>query len=332
MRPKSTVFLMAMVLGPSVSLQTTAAQDDHQKSSPLSVTAQFSTVLGADCNSGKGVVVQLHYTGAQPLRGYLVRLVLGDSVTGKVLTEQVIQEIRDLREPMIINGAEWTRTFCSIVKTTPGEPLTVTAKVDVLKFADGSIWGPASLPVSHQLIGTMDGMDFSAKTTDLERYVSPILPPGGPVPLERIQFQTVGPLRFVSGVWRDERGQQMLAVQATNVGATPIRGYVFTASFFDPTTGNRLRRVTTKELETHGNPNDYLLPGATWVAGARKFSYLPDGTLASHTIILDLVVFADGSLFGPKQSSESDEVLGMFQGIDGANPSSKGTFRAKKPQ
>jgi len=121
----------------------------------------------------------------------------------------------------------------------------------------------------------------------------------------------------------------MLAVQATNIGATPIRGYVFTASFFDPTTGNRLRRLTTKELETHGNPNGYLLPGATWVAGARKFSYLPDGTLASHTIILDLVVFADGSLFGPKQSSESDEVLGMFQGIDGANPSSKGTLERR---
>ena len=217
------------------------------------------------------------------------------------------------------------------MKTTEGEPLTVTAKVDVLRFADGSIWGPASLPVSHQLIGTMDGMDFSAKTTDLERYVSPILPPVGPVPLEGIQFQTIGPLRFVSGVWRDEGGQQMLAVQATNVAATPIRGYVFTASFFDPTTANHIRRVTTKELETHGNPNDYLLPGATWVAGARKFSYLPDGTLASYTITLDLVVFADGSMFGPKRSSESDEVLGMFQGIDAANPSSKGTSRAKKP-
>jgi hypothetical protein len=332
MWPRAAAFLFTVVLGTFVCLEPAAAQDDDQKSSPLSVAAQFSTVLDADCNSAKGMVVQLHYTGAQPLRGYLVRLVLRDSSTGKVLTEQIIQEIRDLREHMIVNGAEWTRTLCSIVKTTAGAPLTVTAKVDVLRFTDGSIWGPASLPVSHQLIGTMDGMDFSRKTTDLERYVSPILPPGGPVPLERVEFKTIGPLRFMSGVWRDEGGQQMLAVEATNIGATPIRGYVFTASFFDPATGNRLRRVTTKQLETHGNPNDYLLPGATWVAGARKFSYLPDGTLASYAITLDLVVFDDGSMFGPKQSSESDEVLGMFQGIDGANPSSKGTFRAKKPQ
>jgi hypothetical protein len=43
---------------------------------------------------------------------------------------------------------------------------------------------------------------------------------------------------------------------------------------------------------------------------------LPDGTLASYRITVDLVVFADGSTFGPKKSLESDEVLGMLQGID----------------
>jgi hypothetical protein len=32
-----------------------------------------------------------------------------------------------------------------------------------------------------------------------------------------------------------------------------------------------------------------------------------------------VVVFADGSTFGPKKSQESDEVLGMFNGIDAAN-------------
>ncbi len=50
----------------------------------------------------------------------------------------------------------------------------------------------------------------------------------------------------------------------------------------------------------------------------RKFSYLPDGTPASYKINLDLVVFADGSTFGPKKSQESDEVLGILQGIDDA--------------
>jgi hypothetical protein len=329
MHPKRSIFLLAAVPCLFLSPQAVAAQNDQKEISPLNVTGQFSTTLGADCKSGKGLVLQFHYAGSQTLRGYLVTLALTDSEAGKVLTEQTFQEARDSRGPMIVDGADWTRIGCSIVETIAGHALNVITKVDVLKFVDGSIWGPASLPASHRLIGTMDGMDFGVKTTDLERYVTPILPRGGPVPSEHIQFQTIGPLRFESGIWHDDHGKEMLAVEATNVATSPIRGYVFTESFFDPATGNRLRRVTTKELETQGDPTHYLLPGATWVAGPRKFSYLPDGSRGDYTITLDLVVFADGSMFGPKRSSESDEVLGMFHGIDTTNPTSQGTFKPK---
>jgi hypothetical protein len=329
MRPKPSIFLLATAVWLCVSLEDVAAQDGQKKIAPLNVAGQFSTTLDADCKSGEGVVLHFHYSGVQALRGYLVTLALTDSEDGKVLTEQTLQEARDSREPMIVDGAEWTRTSCLIVETVPGHPLSVGTSVDVLKFVDGSIWGPASLPASHRLIGTMDGMDFGVKNTDLEHFVSPILPQGGPVPVERIQFHNIGPLRFESGIWHDDNGKEMLAVEVTNVAASPIRGYVFTESFLDPTTGNRLRRVTTKELETHGDPTHYLLPGATWVAGPRKFSYLPDGSPADYTITLDLVVFADGSMFGAKQSRESDEVLGMFLGIDTSNPTSRGTFKPK---
>jgi hypothetical protein len=321
MFPRTIVFLLAVALGPFVALRTAAAQDDHLESSPLNVTTQFSFGLGTECEAGEGVVVQLHYTGTQPLRGYLVRLTLVESLIGKVPQVpqvQILQEIRHSGEPMIASGAEWTRTVCTKQKKSSGDPTTVTAKVDVLKFADGSIWGPAVLPESHQLIGALDGIDFLGKTTELKRFVSPILPQQGPLPVKNVESQTIGPLRIESGVWRDERGQELLAVEVTNESATAIRGYLFTTSFFDPTTGARLRRVSTKELETHGNPSDYLAPGSSWVADPRKFSYLPDGTLASYKITVDLVVFADGSTFGPKKSRESDEVLGMFRGIDGA--------------
>jgi len=53
---------------------------------------------------------------------------------------------------------------------------------------------------------------------------------------------------------------------------------------------------------------------------------------ANYTIALDLVIFADGSMFGPKQSRESDEVLGMFLGTDTANPTGRGTFKPKQAQ
>ncbi|MGA2427080.1 MAG: hypothetical protein ABSH13_01130 [Candidatus Acidiferrum sp.] len=318
MRLKTTVFALAVVLGPVAAQQAAAAQDDHLVSSSLNVTTQFSYDLAVDCQSGEGLVVQLRYTGAQALRGYLVRLALADSSTGKSLGELSLQEIRDSRQPMIPAGAEWARNVCTIPKKIAGSPTSVTATVDVLKFADGSIWGPAARRESHQLIGTLDGMDFIGKTTELERFVSPILPQQGPLPVENVESQTIGPLKIKSGVWLDERGKEMLAADVTNESSVPIRGYLFTTSFFDPTTGTRIRRASTKQLETHGNPSDYLAPGATWVADPRKFSYLPDGTLASYKITVDLVVFADGSTFGPKRSQESDEVLGMFDGIDTA--------------
>ena len=213
--------------------------------------------------------------------------------------------------------------ICSVPKKTLGDPTTLSAKIDVLKFADGSTWGAAALRESHQLIGKLDGMDFIEKATELRKFVSPILPEQGPLPSGQVESQTIGPLRFDSGIWRDERGQDKLAVEVTNESATPIRGYLFTTTFFDPGTGMTIRRVSTKELETQGNPSGYLGPGLTWVADPRKFSYLPDGSLAGYKITLDLVVFADGSIFGPMHSLESDEVLGMLAGIDDAKPMSR---------
>jgi hypothetical protein len=315
---RTAVLLVATILGVVVSSQSAVAQAPRADSSPLSLTTQFSSGLGADCKTGQGLVAQLHYTGTQPLRGYLVRFDLADSTTGRVLQKQVVQEIRDAHEPMIASGAEWTRTVCSMPKKMLANSIEVTARVDVLKFADNSVWGPLALRESHQLVGALDGMDFIAKTTELERFVSPILPQRGPAPVEDVQTQTIGPLRIESGVWRDEDGEEMMAVAVTNESDTPIRGYLFNTSFFDPASGARIRRFSTKELETHGNPSDYLAPGSSWIADPRRFSHSADGSLAPYTISLDLVVFADGSTFGPKKSPESDEVLGMFQGIDAA--------------
>ena len=288
MRPRIAMFFLAAALGLFVSVHFASAQDKQPASSPLEVMAQFSPDLGADCIGGEDITLQLHYVGAQPLRGYLVEVALTDATTGGFFLGKNIQEIRNSREPLIASDAEWTRTFCSpIPETYGGHPVAVTPKVDVLKFEDGLNWGPAALPASHRLIGTFDGMDFVAKeTSQLERFVSPILPEREPLPLEDTQSQTIGPLKIESGVWRDDRGRDMLAVNVTNVSDTPyprISPYDF---FFDPATGDRIRRVSTKQLETHGNSSDYLAPGATWVADPRKFSYLPDGTLASYKINL----------------------------------------------
>jgi hypothetical protein len=318
MRPRTSALLLALISAPFVFPQALSAQDKAE-SSPLSVTAQFSTDADSSCKSGEGILLQFHYTGEQALRGYLVIVEVGDP-TGNAAEKQTVEEIRDTHEPMIESGAEWTRTVCWMAgKKSTDDSAAVKASIDVLKFADNSIWGAAALRESHQLIGALDGMDFRAKNTELKKFVSPILPEQGPLPAQNVELETIGPLKIESGVWRDERDQDMLAADVTNESNTPIRGYVITESFYDPSTGARIRRTTTKELETQGDAANYLAPGATWVVDPRKFSRMPDGSLANYKITVDLVVFADGSRFGPKKSVESDEVLGMFRGIDEAN-------------
>jgi hypothetical protein len=321
-RPALLLFLLAV---PFSSSQITGAQQDPPKGAPkpadqpLAVTAELSTTPAPECGSSQALLLQFHYSGDKPLRGYLVRLVALNAAH-RAPVEQTVHEIRDSRDQMIVPGADWTRTVCSSISLAPSQ--SVTTIVDFLKFPDGSAWGPMHLPESHELIGVMDGQDFAVKTTDLERYVSPLSPDTTPIPEEHLQFQTIGPLRFLSGIYHDPKNKECLAVEATNAGDAPIRAFVFTESFFDSATGARLRRVATKKLETHGNSTHYLLPGGTWLCDTRKFSYSSDGSLANYRITLDFVVFADGSTYGPKQSRESDEVLGMLRGIDAqSNPS-----------
>jgi hypothetical protein len=322
MLPKRVIFFAAVIAATLTCSQIASAQDETKESSPLSIATQVSSDLGKECPGGRGVIAEFHYTGNKPLRGYLVVFNFGDS-TGKTTQGPLIRELRGAGQPTIDAGAEWARTVCTEEKLA-GDVLSVNAIVDVLDFADGSIWGPASLAKSHELIGALNGIEFQGKTTtELQRYVSPILPQRGPLPVADVQTQTIGPLKIESGVWRDEHGQDMLAVDVTNESSVPIRAYLLNTSFFDPATGSRIRRFSTKELETHGNPPDYLAPGATWVADPRKFSYLPDGTPASYKISVDLVAFADGSTFGPVKSAESQEVLGMLRGIDTANDSGR---------
>jgi hypothetical protein len=313
----------AAVLGVLAFVQLGAAQGDQSKPSPLKVAAQI--LPDGDCASGSVIIAQLDYVGAQPLRGYLVALTVADGVTAKVLGTQTIEEVRDSRQA-ITSGASWTRTICAIGKMVAGDPATVAARVDVLKFADDSIWGPVDRRDSSQLVGAIDGIDFSVKNSDLKRFVSPILPERGPFPTESIRTETMGPLKIESGVWRNERGQEWLAADVTNESETPIRGFLLTTAFFDPATGDRIHRASTKELDTTGDPSAYLAPGGTWIADPRKFSHLPDGSLATYEINVDLVVFADGSTFGPKRSSESDEVEGMIRGIDLASRSDQGAL------
>jgi hypothetical protein len=107
----------------------------------------------------------------------------------------------------------------------------------------------------------------------------------------------------------------LLDVQATNKGTVPVIGYEYEITFYDHATGDTIKRLGTKALETHRRPSDYLQPGATWVSGGRAIPTSSDGQLATYSVEVDAVIFADGTIAGPCDSREADELIGMIEGM-----------------
>ena len=188
------MILFQAVLSLCAGRQAIAAQDKQDVApSPFRVTTQGLSGVDRGCKAGEGLIVQLRYTGEKALRGYVLRFDSPYHRAGKPVNDEILEEARGLRDPVILSGQEWTRIICSVPKKTLGDPTTLSAKIDVLKFADGSTWGPAALRESHQLIGKLDGMDFIEKATELRKFVSPILPEQGPLPSGNVESRGLVP-------------------------------------------------------------------------------------------------------------------------------------------
>jgi len=70
------------------------------------------------------------------------------------------------------SGAEWERTVCAL---PPGiAPTSVSVKVDLLGFEDGSKWGPAELHESHTTLGALDATSYFLGQTDVAKLLAPV--------------------------------------------------------------------------------------------------------------------------------------------------------------
>jgi hypothetical protein len=324
MRALAIVLLGAIVPMGSAFAQT-SSYSPVEFNSLIRTTAYMTDVPSASCST-EALQVQTVYVGMRPLRGFVVLLHLKDPRTGEILSDPKgwnfpVQETVLPGQSLITTGDERTSTICRPPKSASINSQEITATVDVLLFSDGPIAGPIESRISSMLVGQFDGMDFLNGTSKIEKYVSPAAQSAAakaqsPESETRGEPQAIGPLVLTPVIQHDEPGSDELVVEATNSSSQAIRGYVFKMSFFDANTGSFIRSVTTKEIETRGDPSKFLAPDGTWTSGPVKFSRSLDGSMASYKISLDLVVFANGALFGPRKSSESTEALGILRGID----------------
>jgi hypothetical protein len=328
--PKGIVFvtLLCFFVVPSFAQGSNSASDSSNESgSPFEVTIVPATQADYDACSGSGFVgktnivgLAMRNAGDKPLRGYVVAVWYHD-VGSRIVTHSTVSKLIHPGDPMIEPGAEWHGTACGLSKVADLED--PKAQVDFLMYADGETWGPDELVESNRLDGVSIGMNFAAGGDDQQRgYVTPTPVAaemvGQPISMEDGPRPNLGgpmPLIFFGKMDRDDAGNLLLVVQATNTGEVPVVGYYYSITFYDRDTHDAVKRVGTKTMETHGNAVDYLQPGATWASGGRKIPASENGEADTYTVTLDAVVLADGTVRGPLYSRESDELVGMVEGI-----------------
>jgi hypothetical protein len=124
------------------------------------------------------------------------------------------------------------------------------------------------------------------------------------------QFTGVSsPILTTATVRLDATGSEKLFIDGKNIGTVPIRGYVLVVSFVDSATSENIRTLTAQELCAEVVSLD---PGGTWHSPGKQLSRLATGEIASVQVRVDLVVFADGSTWGPAKSPRSHTLLNWF--------------------
>lgn len=261
------------------------------------------------------IALEMHYRGQKALRGYLVEVSLrvGSDSTAAHLRTVGVQNVVYPTQPLIMPGAKWRSVICGIPDGVQLADIAAV-KVDVLAFDDGTIAGPADSRASRDILGQLYGIGFATgKGGSEEQLVAPVK---GNLELANGEGQEKydsGPLAFSSEIEHNS-DSPMLAVKVTNTGSVPVRACVFKTSFFDASTGSLIRSVTTEIVETHGVASDYLAPGASWLAPARKIP-VSSGGVPVYKFSLDMVVFVNGRTYGPQRSTSSAEVTGMIKGM-----------------
>src|ERR1039458_5375193 len=111
-----------------------------------------------------------------------------------------------------------------------------------------------------------------------------------------------------------EPAPPMMAV--TNASASAVLGFVLSVEFIDPRTKSPLsRRIVSVLRETPDGKPLPLLRDQSVHLRRTTLPRLADGVLAEYRVTFDLVVYADGSQWGPGNLSQSRVLLNRVREV-----------------
>lgn len=126
-----------------------------------------------------------------------------------------------------------------------------------------------------------------------------------------------GPLNVTTEVaynpgvgFKDTKPGDALVLHLKYTGAKRLKGYVVLISFKDPETGKKIWQTWIRGAERQ--PID--LTGKESVINFENIPHTDSGELAKCETVVHLVVYEDGTTWGPAKSDESHDLLTILQG------------------
>jgi hypothetical protein len=141
--------------------------------------------------------------------------------------------------------------------------------------------------------------------------ISAQTPSTDPVPIE-----VTGKISAIdTQVWQGFSQGPGLFMTVQNVSGRGIQGYAFETTFTDPASGERVGPRRSHSTYKQPSLGVALAPGAKQEAPKPyPVPITSYGVPGNHSFNIDLVVFEDGTTWGPGKSRSAKQLLSQFQG------------------
>jgi hypothetical protein len=97
-----------------------------------------------------------------------------------------------------------------------------------------------------------------------------------------------------------------ISIEATNVSAKAILGYVISVAFYDSKKNTQIHTLTNLEASALKRRNNQSLPpGSSWLSQPKHIPWTSDGNNSQASVDIDLVIFIDGTTWGPAKTARS---------------------------
>lgn len=256
------------------------------------------------------IVVDVQYTGEHELRAWSIALYY-PGTRGPATTEyDTASSIAYPPQQYIAKGADWAVTFCGVPAGI--DPRTMHPQVDMLSFDDGTTTGPLELQSSFYLLGMADGFSFARGERSTPPSETPQRIEPGAAAAQNDESVVVGDVRFTP-VFNPKRNT--VVIEATNLGAKPVRAYFYKLEFYDSASGDLLHQTKTQLLDPRDSDDAVLAPRETWAAGPRRVPLESNGQRSVIKLTQAFIVYDDGTNAGDVSAATSQELLGILLGV-----------------